>query len=498
MHSMKPAGRREWVGLAVLALPCLLYSMDLTVLNLAVPRLVADLAPSSTELLWIIDIYGFVLAGSLVTMGTLGDRIGRRRLLLWGAAAFGAVSTLAAFSTSARMLIAARAVLGLAGATLAPSTLSLIHVMFLQPRQRMFAVGVWAASFSAGSALGPLLGALLLEHFRWGTVFLLALPVMVVLLGAGPSLLPEVKAPGAGRLDWPSAGLSLAAVLLAIHGVKDLARGGHGWLPAFPAAALLGAVFVRRQRSLADPLLDLGMFGDRAFRVALATNVLGVFVAFGLYNVIAQYMQLVLGLSPLQAGYWMLPTAAAFTVGSTAVPAIVRRVRPSVVLAGGLVLAGGGLLIMAQLAGLTGLLAGWVVFSLGLATVPTLATAMIIDSAPPERAGAASGIAETSSELGGALGIALLGSLGTAVYRGHLGQGVPVEADSLARAAAIAQKLPADRAAALLDACRAAFERSFAVTAVVGAGVLFAAAGIVAVSLRGQGRATSTMPAVTT
>src|SRR5688500_15459238 len=193
------AGRREWIGLAVIALPCLLYSMDLTVLNLALPRLSADLKPSSSELLWIVDVYGFLVAGMLITMGTLGDRIGRRRVLLMGAALFGVASVLAAFSTSASMLIAARAVLGIAGATLAPSTLSLIRNMFLDPGERTAAIGVWVMSYSAGAAVGPVIGGVLLEYFWWGSVFLINVPVMLLLLALGPVLLPEFRDPAAGR-----------------------------------------------------------------------------------------------------------------------------------------------------------------------------------------------------------------------------------------------------------------------------------------------------------
>jgi DHA2 family multidrug resistance protein-like MFS transporter len=482
-----PAGRREWLGLAVLALPCVLYSMDLTVLNVALPRIVAELAPTSSELLWIVDVYGFVLAGSLITMGTLGDRIGRRRLLLCGAAAFGVISVLAAFSTSARMLIATRALLGLAGATLAPSTLALIHTMFAQPRQRMFAIGVWGASFSAGGALGPVLAGLLLEHYPWGSVFLVGVPVMGLLLATGQRLLPEVKAPVSGPLDLPSAALSLGAVLLAIFGIKELARGGTGWFPAMAIAAGLGAAFVRRQRSLVEPLVDLRMFRTLSFSVALATNMLGVFVIFGIYLFLTQDLQLVLRLSPLHAGYWMLPASAGFTLGSLLAPVAARRVRPFLVIACGLVLASAGLLVFSQVAGLAGLAIGSVAFSLGLAPVPTLATAMIVDAAPPERAGAASAIAETSGELGGALGIALLGSLGVAVYRANLGGAYPVEADTLAGAVTLAAKLPADRAAALLAASRCAFERSFALTAAAGAAILLATAVLVVAVLRRPG-----------
>jgi MFS transporter, DHA2 family, multidrug resistance protein len=332
------AGRREWIGLAVIALPCLLVTMDLTVLYLAVPELSADLGPSSSQLLWITDIYGFLIAGSLITMGTLGDRIGRRRLLLIGAAAFGVASVVAAFSTSAEMLIAARAVLGVAGATLAPSTLSLIRNMFLDPRQRTFAIGVWAASFSAGAGIGPLLGGVLLEYFWWGSVFLLAVPVMVLLLVLGPVLLPEFRDPAAGRLDVVSAALSLAAVLAVIYGLKRIAEDGLGWLPivSILAGLAVGAVFLRRQRTLADPLIDLRLFRVPAFSASLATNTLTLFVAYGVFLFIAQYLQLVLGLSPLEAGLWTAPSSGGFIAGSMLAPVSVRWVRPAFAMAAGL------------------------------------------------------------------------------------------------------------------------------------------------------------------
>src|SRR5712671_2517840 len=316
------AGRREWIGLAVLALPCMLYSMDLTVLDLAIPSLTADLKPSSTQLLWIIDIYGFLVAGSLITMGTLGDRIGRRRMLLIGAAAFAAGSVLAAFSRSAEMLIATRALLGVAGATLAPSTLSLIRNMFLDPRQRTVAIGIWVTSYSVGAAIGPLLGGILLQYFWWGSVFLIGVPVMLLLLVLGPVLLPEFRDPAAERLDLFSAALSLAAVLLVIYGLKRVAEHGLGWVPAFTIVTGLavGAAFLRRQRALAHPLIDLRLFRSRTFSASLAVYLLGTLVAFGAYIYIAQYLQLVLGLPPLQAGLATVPSMAAFVVGSMLVP----------------------------------------------------------------------------------------------------------------------------------------------------------------------------------
>ena len=467
----------------MIALPCVLYSMDLTVLNLAVPALSADLQPSSSQLLWIIDIYGFLVAGSLITMGTLGDRFGRRRLLLIGAAAFGIGSVLAAFSTSAEMLIATRALLGVAGATLAPSTLSLIRSMFRDPAQRTVAIGIWVSSYSAGAAIGPLVGGMLLEHFWWGSVFLLSVPVMVLLLVLGPKLLPEFRDPEAGRLDLISAGLSLASVLPVIYGLKRMAQDGLEWRPVlFIAVGILaGIVFVRRQRTLIMPLLDLQLFRAPAFCAALATYTLGTFVTFGAFVFIAQYLQLVLGLSPLQAGLWTVPFAVAFIVGSTLTPPIARRVRPAFVLAAGLALAAVGFGMLTQVEGTSGLallVTGFVVFSLGLAPVFTLATDLIVGSAPPERAGAASALSETGSEFGGALGIAVLGSIGTAVYRSEMTSaapsGIPPDAieaarDTLGAALAVAEQLPGRLGAGLADTAREAFAMSLQITSAIAA-----------------------------
>ena len=494
------ATTREWVGLAVLCLACLLYVMDLTILHLAVPSISADLEPSSTQLLWIIDIYGFFVAGSLITMGTLGDRVGRRKLLMIGAAAFGAVSVLAAFSTSAEMLIASRALLGIAGATLAPSTLSLIFAMFSDPRERSVAIGVWIGSFSAGSAIGPVLGGIMLEYFWWGSAFLVALPVMAALLVLGPRVLPEYRDPDAGRLDLPSAALSVAGVLVVIYGLKEIASVGVKPLSvaAIVVGLTIGTVFVRRQRRLEDPMIDIRLFTIRAFNAALAVNFLAIFVAVGYFLFIAQYLQLVSGMSPLEAGLWSLPSAFGFIAGSQLAPRIVDRITPHVLIGGGLAVAALGLLLLTQVAASSGvgtLIVSSVIISLGLAPVFGLTTELIVGSAPPERAGAASGISETSAELGGALGIAILGSVGVAIYRGRLDAALPTDVpaeaaaaarDTLGAAGSVAEQLPEPIGSALLDAARSAFVDGMHLTAWIAAVLAFAIAALAFAALRGN------------
>lgn len=476
------AGRREWIGLAVLMLPTLLIAMDMTVLHLAVPSLSEDLQPTSSQLLWITDIYGFMIAGSLITMGTLGDRIGRRKLLLLGAVAFGFASVLAALSTTAGMLIAARALLGVAGATLMPSTMSLIRNMFLDPNQRTAAIGLWVSGFSVGSTIGPLVGGILLENFSWHSAFLLGVPVMAVLLITGPLLLPEFRDPKPGRFDVLSAGMSLVAVLLIIYGFKQIAESGLSWFAALPimAGLVIAFFFVQRQRRLDDPLIDLRLFRVPAFSASLATYTIAAAVAFGTFLFIAQYLQLVLGLSPLQAGLWSVPGAIAFIVGSNLAPRIVRSVRPAYVVAGGLALAGValGLLTLVGTNALALVVIGNTLMSVGFGFALTLNIDMVVTAAPPERAGAASAIAETGAELGGALGLGLLGSLGMAIYRLQLTatmpQGIAPEIADAARetlggAVVAAEHLTDQLATGLLNAARQAFAQGLQVNALIGA-----------------------------
>jgi DHA2 family multidrug resistance protein-like MFS transporter len=472
--------------------------MDLTVLHLAVPAISEDLQPTSTQLLWIIDIYGFMVAGFLVTMGTLGDRIGRRKLLLIGAAAFGLLSILAALSTTPEMLIASRALLGIAGATLAPSTLSLIFAMFEDPRQRSRAVAIWISAFSAGSAIGPVLGGILLEHFWWGSVFLLALPVMALLLVVGPIVLPEYRDPDAGRLDLVSAVLSLVAILAVIFGLKQMAQDGIATSPlAFVLVGLVvGALFVRRQLTLADPMIDLRLFRIPAFSASLVVNVLAIFVAVGYFLFVAQYLQLVLGLSPLEAGVWSVPSAIGFVIGSNLAPRIVRLFRPAYVMATGLALAAVGLGVLTQVGasdGLATIVLASVVISLGLAPVFGLTTELIVGSAPPERAGAASGVSETGAELGGALGISILGSIGIAIYRGDISRALPADVptaavdaarDTLGAAVSVASQLPAELGAVVTAVARGAFVEGMQAVATISAVVAVGVAVLVLAALR--------------
>ena len=483
--------RRRWTGLAVLTLPCLLYAMDLTVLNLALPSLSANLRPTGAELLWIVDIYGFVLASMLITMGRLGAKIGQRRLLLFGAAAFGAASVLAAFSHSAGTLIAARAVLGIAAATFAPCTLSLIRTMFCEPQERATAIGVWISSHSVGAAIGPVIGGILLKHFWWGSAFLIGIPVMALLLAVGPAVLPEYRDDKSGRVDLWSCTLSLIAVLATMYGVKRMAERGLGGYPAtcIVAGLTIGWLFLRRQSRLAEPVIDPRLFRSPAFAVALATFAVGSFVAVGSLVFVAQYMQLVLGLDPFEAGLWSSPFFIALIVSSTATPPLARRMRPGYLVVAGLVFAAVGFVLLSSVDETTApamLAAISCVYALGLAPVLNLSTNFMVCSAPAEQAGIASAIAETGSEFGGALGIAVLGSIVTAMYRnamtammppGPFPDGVP---RTLGAAIEAAHHVGGTLGAEILTVSRTAFVQGLRAAAIVSAVVLVVTAALAA------------------
>ena len=429
LHAGK-ADAKAWFGLAVLALPTLLVAIDMTVLHLAVPAITASIAPSPVEMLWIVDIYGFMIAGLLVTMGTLGDRLGRRRLLMVGSAGFGAASAIAAFAPSPEILIVARALLGFTAATLMPSTLSLISNMFPNEAERGVAIAIWSSMFMGGTAIGPLLGGFLLEHFWWGSVFLLNVPLTILLLIMAPAFLPEFRAARAAPIDMPSIALSLFGILSATYGIKQIASHGYDVvnLTTMLAGAVLLVGFTRRQLHLAVPMLDLSLFRFPTFTAALTVQFLVVFAVGAPYFLSAQYLQLIQDLSPLDAGLAMLPATIAGIAASLVASRLATAMRPAYVISIVLLVGAGGLGVLITLSGNSEL---WlVIVGLSLAFVgPSAATALtvnlIVSTAPVERAGEASGLSETSGEFGMALGIALTGSLAVAIYRSHIGANLP-------------------------------------------------------------------------
>ncbi|MEV6398357.1 MFS transporter [Streptomyces sp. NPDC051907] len=481
------AGARQWIGLAVLLLPVTLMTADLGVLWLATPYLAADLRPTSAELLWTTDVYGFLTAGTLVIMGTLGDRVGRRKLLMAGSLAFIAASLLAAYAPNPEVLIAARAVLGVAGAAVLPSTLALISHMFADPRQRATAIAMWVTALSVGLAIGPVIGGVLLASWWWGSVFLIGVPVMVLALVAAPVLLPEYRDPAAGRLDLLSVALFLLAVLPAVYGVKKLAEHGLGLATgvAFALGAGFGVAFVRRQGQLAVPLLDLRLFRDRAFAGALLTLLFGMLALNGVEYLVPQYLQAVAELSPLEAGLWLLPGAAGLIAGSQLTPVLARRTRPAYVLVGGALVALVGYAVLAVGTGVAVLALGLAVIMFGAAPVSVLGTALAVGSAPAEKAGAAAATGQTAYDLGLALGIAVTGSVAVAVYRDEIPSAAPEQArDTLGGAAAAAERLSGTAGEELLAVAREAFTSGFHTAAVVSAGFALVTAVLAATLLR--------------
>ncbi|HEY7008006.1 MAG TPA: MFS transporter [Jatrophihabitantaceae bacterium] len=489
------AGRKEWIALAVLALPLLLVSMDVSVLYFAVPFISRDLSASATQQLWIFDIYGFVLAGLLITMGSLGDRVGRRRLLLCGAVAFGAASVAAAYAQNPAQLIAARALLGIGGATLMPSTLALIRNMFHDERQRAKAIAVWSAVMMGGISLGPVLAGILLEHFWWGSVFLINLPAMVLLVVLAPVLLPEFRNRAEGRFDLLGSVLSLGAVLPVIFGIKRLATDGFGAgaVGSIAVGAAVGAAFVAWERRAANPMLDLAMFHNHAFRGSLMANTIATFALVGNAVFMTQYLQLTLGMGPLRAALWSLVPSVAVAGAAPLATTLGARHPRGTVMAAGFVVAACGFLVLSRLrpdSPLAVVITGAGVLAFGLVVVLTLVTDLVMATVAPERAGAASALVETSGEFGGALGIAVLGSIGAAVYGSHLHPSGLTAAQAhearqgLAGAVATSAGLPGSVADQLLTAARHAYTAGLDTVCWVGAAVLLAAAAATFVQLR--------------
>ncbi|WP_328536586.1 MFS transporter [Streptomyces sp. NBC_00344] len=484
MTSTPPtAGRREWIALAVLILPLLLVSMDVSILYFAIPYISRDLGPSATQQLWILDMYGFVLAGLLITMGALGDRIGRRRLVLAGAVVFGAASVAAAYAHSAEELIAVRALLGVGGAALMPSTLALIRNLFRDEKERGKAVALWTAVMTAGISLGPVVSGLLLQHFWWGSVFLINLPAMALLLILGPLLLPEFTVAAGGRFDVLSAVLSLATLLPVIHGIKELAANGYAQLPALfiTAGLAIGVVFVRRQQTLDQPMIDLSLLRQRAFGGSLLANLLAMFATIGFAVFISQYLQSVRGMSALEAALWSLVPIGGVAVLAPAGALLARRFDRAYVMAGGFAVSACGFLRLSQVhpgSPLHVTLIGAAVYAGGLVAATTLANELAIGAAPPERAGSAAAVLEAGQELGGALGMAVLGSVGAAVYRSDMAGAPDAVRRTLGGATAVAH-------GDVLTAAHDAFVHALDFAAVGAAAAMTGAAVLSVVLLRG-------------
>lgn len=489
-------GRRGWLALAVLMLPVLLISVDNTVLSFALPVISQSLHPSAAAQLWIIDMYPLVLAGLLVSMGNLGDRIGRRKLLLIGATGFGVISVIAAFAPTPELLIAARAALAFFGAMLMPSTLSLLRSIFDDRRQRRLAIAIWAAGFAAGAALGPIVGGVLLEHFWWGSVFLIAVPVLIPLLILAPALIPESRDPNPGPLDFVSIGLSLVMLVPIVYAIKSFATEGFSWASVglFALGLAAGYAFVRRQLTRANPMLDMRLFRVGAFSGAVLVNLLSVVSLVGFLFFVSQHLQLVLGLRPMDAALALVPGLVVMVVAGLAVVPLVRRVKPSIVVAFGLTLSAGAYVIvmLTGTAATAGTLAvAFAVLALGIGAAETISNDLIISAVPEDKAGAASAVSETAYELGAVLGTAVLGSILTASYRSSvvLPHGLSPEqatsaSETLGGAVGVSGEIPWSLGTVLLRSAREAFDSGVVTTSAIGAALMVAATILALVTLR--------------
>ncbi|MFC0581153.1 MFS transporter [Micrococcoides hystricis] len=492
------ASAKTWLGFAALMLTVLLISIDNTVLSFALPDISKALNPSGTQLLWIVDIYPLILAGLLITMGTVGDRVGRKKLLLIGAIGFGAVSVFAAFAASAEQLIVARALLGLFGATLMPSTLALLRNMFQDPIQRRLAVAIWAAGFSAGAALGPIVGGWLLEHFWWGSIFLINVPVIALFLVLAPLLLPESKDPSPGKLDLISAAISIGAMFLIVFGIKSVAAGDNLLIAIglFAAGVILSWNFVRRQLRIPNPMLDVRLFVNRVFSVSVVANLLSLMALTGMLYYISQYLQLVLGYSPMGASMYLIPGLVATILAGLIAVKLANRFPLRALIPLGLLMSAGGFVVGAQLQAGSSvwlLVVAFVLVGMGVGLAETLTNDAILSSVPPHKAGAASGISETAYEVGALLGTAVLGSILTAVYRYtlHVPVGINKELglqaqETLGAAIQISERIPAIVGEELASNAREAFTLGADAASIVGAIAVTIAGILVFMVLRRQ------------
>jgi DHA2 family multidrug resistance protein-like MFS transporter len=497
-HQPVTTPRRAWAALAVLLLPVLLIAVDNTILAFALPSIAQDFRPAATTQLWIIDVYSLVLATLLVAMGSLGDRIGRRRMLLIGAAGFAVVSAAAAFAPSAGYLVAARAVLGFFGAMLMPSTLSLIRNIFEDASARRLAIAIWASFFTAGSALGPIVGGALLEHFHWGAVFLVAVPILLPLLILAPRLVPESRDPNPGPLDPISVVLSLTTMLPLVWAIKTAAHDGLTWVigGALAVTVVSALMFFRRQNRSATPMIDIHLFGYAPFASSVLANFLSVVGLIGFIFFVSQHLQLVLGLSPLAAGLVTLPGAVLSMVAGIGVVRLIKWIAPHQLVVIGLVLVSAGfgmILLFRHDLTVAAVVASFIVLEIGVGISQTITNDTIVSSVPPAKSGAASAVSETAYELGAVVGTAVLGTIFTAFYRANVQvpQGLSASqstdaAESIGGATSVAQQLPPAAADKLLNSARVAFDSGIAPTAIIAGLLTLVAAAVVAFAFRGQ------------
>ncbi|GIJ28781.1 MFS transporter [Micromonospora qiuiae] len=493
------ATARTWVGLAVLVLPMLLIAIDGMVLIFALADITADLEPSGVQQLWMLDIYALMLAGLLITMSSLGDRFGRRKVLLIGAVFFAIASVMGALSTEPWMLIAARALLGVAGAAIMPGTLSLIRNMFLDRNQRRTAMAVWSASGALGAAAGPIVGGGIIEMFSWHAAFLMNIPVMVLLLVLAPFLVPESKNPDPGRIDLPSIVLSLAGMISFVYGVKTFAESeepGVAFL-TFLAGLVLLVLFVIRQLRMPVPMINVRLFRVRAFTGAVVTDLLSVFSLVGAMFALTQFLQLVAGLSVIQSALWMLPQAAVSATAGFIAAALVKRIPTSLIVSVGVLITAGGFVTLLTLTPDTQpwqIAIALCLVGLGAGVGMTLTNDLIMSSARPEQSGQAAAISETAYELGTVFGTAILGSVLLGFYRTGLADAAPaglprsvLEAakETLAAALLYAQELPGEIGVALATAATDSFTTALASTGGIAALILLAVSIFAGIMLRG-------------
>ncbi|WP_080796275.1 MFS transporter [Corynebacterium pacaense] len=482
---------RPWAALAVLMLPVLLVSVDNTVLSFALPRITEDLQPTGNQLLWIVDIYPLVLAALLIPMGSFGDKIGRRRMLLIGSTGFTVISALVAFSPTAFPLILGRAGMGVFGAMIMPATLSLIRNIFTDPTQRRTAIAIWAAGFSGGAALGPIVGGFLLEHFYWGSVFLMAVPVMLPLLALAPRLIPESRDPNPAPVDRTSVVYIISTMGPLVFAIKRLATSGVDLvvLACIALSIVAGTSFVRRQLGRGNPMLDVRLFTRPTFTGAVLANLLSVFSLVGFLYFVSQHLQLVSGHSPMTAGLMLVPSLVITIIAGLVVVKLAQRFSAAAIVTTGLLLNAAGYLMIA-LTGAQGsdlgLILASVILGAGIGGAETISNDLILSAVPPEKAGAASAISETAYETGAVLGTAVLGSILNATYRSgvELPGDLPADlADSaretLGNAIRIADEIDGATGGLLAESARHAFDSGVMVTSTIGA-ILMVAASVMA------------------